>query len=35
VKTVVASAIDDGGKQICPREWNHEYVDLATVKAGQ
>ena len=34
-KMVVASARDDNGKQIYPREWNHEYIDLPTVKAGQ
>ena len=34
-KMVVASARDDNGKQIYPREWNHEYIDLPTVKAAQ
>ncbi len=34
-KMVVASARDDSGKQIYSREWNHEYIDLPTVKAGQ
>ncbi len=28
MKEVVASAIDGGGRQMFPREWNHEYLDL-------
>jgi integrase len=32
-KMVVASARDDNGKQLHPREWNHEYIDLPVVKS--
>jgi integrase len=35
VKTVVASAVDDSGEQIYPREWNHEYIDLPIVKSKE
>src|SRR5712692_856257 len=35
VKKVVASAVDDSGQKIYPREWNHEYIDLPTVKASK
>ena len=33
VKLVVASATDESGKPIYPREWNHEFIDMPTVKA--
>jgi integrase len=35
VKMVVASATDDSGKPIYPREWNHEFIDMPTVKATE
>lgn len=31
LKAVLASAIDNDGKQMFPREWNHEYIDLPVV----
>jgi integrase len=31
LKAVLASAINRDGKQIFPREWNHEYIDLPVV----
>jgi len=35
VKKVVASLLDDSGMQICPRQWNHEYIDMPTVKVSE
>lgn len=32
VKLVVGSAVDDGGEQMYPRKWNHEFIDLPEVK---
>ncbi len=32
-KMVVASARDDNGKRLYPREWNHEFIDLPVVKS--
>ncbi len=32
-KMVVASARNHNGKQLYPREWNHEYIDLPIVKS--
>jgi integrase len=32
-KMVVASARDDNGNQLYPREWNHEFIDLPVVKS--
>src|ERR1019366_8175642 len=32
-KIVVASARDDNGKRLYPREWNHEFIDLPIVKS--
>ena len=32
-KMVVASAKDDNGKRLYPREWNHEFIDLPVVKS--
>jgi integrase len=32
-KIVVASARDDNGKRLYPREWNHEFIDLPVVKS--
>ncbi len=31
LKAVIASAINSDGKQMFPREWNHEYIDLPVV----
>lgn len=31
MKEVVASAIDGNGRQMFPREWNHEYMDVPVV----
>ena len=31
LKEVVASAINGDGKQMFPRQWNHEYIDLPVV----
>lgn len=31
LKAVVASAINGDGKQMFPREWNHDYIDLPVV----
>lgn len=31
MKEVVASAINGDGKQMFPRQWNHEYIDLPVV----
>lgn len=31
LKTVLASAVSNDGKQMFPREWNHEYIDLPVV----
>lgn len=31
MKEVVASAIDNDGRRIFPREWNHEYMDVPVV----
>jgi len=31
VKQVTASAIDGNGRQMFPREWNHEFIDLPVV----
>ena len=31
VKQVAASAIDGDGRQMFPREWNHEFIDLPVV----
>jgi len=31
LKEVVASPINGDGKQIFPRQWNHEYIDLLVV----
>lgn len=33
-KLVVASARDDNGKQLHPREWNHDFMDLPVVKSN-
>ena len=35
LKQVVASAIDGHGKQMFPRHWNHEYIDLPIVEPGK
>jgi integrase len=35
LKQVVASAIDRNGKQIFPRQWNHDYMDLPVVEPSQ
>jgi integrase len=32
VKLVVASAVDDDGKKLFPREWNHRYIDLPKIE---
>jgi integrase len=32
-KMVVASARDDNGRRLYPREWNHEFIDLPVVKS--
>jgi len=34
VKHVVASAQDDNGRQLYPRSWNHEFIDLPIVKSN-
>jgi hypothetical protein len=34
VKHVVASAQDDNGRQLYPRNWNHEFIDLPVVKSN-
>src|ERR1039458_1794870 len=34
VKHVVASAQDDNGGQLYPRNWNHEFIDLPLVKSN-
>jgi len=31
VKLVVASAVGDDGEELCPRKWNHEFIDLPNV----
>lgn len=31
LKAVLASAVNNDGKQMFPREWNHEYIDLPVV----
>jgi integrase len=33
MKEVVASAIDGNGRQMFPREWNHEYMDVPIIDA--
>jgi integrase len=35
VKLVVASAQDDNGRQLYPRNWNHEFIDLPIVKSKE
>ncbi len=32
VKMVVASAVNDEGEEIYPREWNHEFIDMPVVE---
>lgn len=32
VKMVVASAVNENGKRVHPRTWNHEFIDLPEVK---
>jgi integrase len=32
VKMVVASAVDEQGEELYPREWNHEFMDLPEVR---
>jgi len=32
---VVASAQDDNGRQLHPREWNHDFIDLPVVKPNE
>jgi integrase len=32
VKRVVASAINDEGERIYPRQWNHEFIDMPEIK---
>jgi integrase len=34
VKHVVASAEDDNGRQLYPRNWNHDFIDLPLVKSN-
>lgn len=35
LKHVVASAQDDNGRQLYPRNWNHEFIDLPLVKSKE
>ena len=32
VKAVVASLVNDEGEPVFPRNWNHDFIDLSTVK---
>jgi hypothetical protein len=32
VKLIVASAMDENGKQLFPRKWNHEFLDIPVVE---
>jgi len=32
VKLVVASAVDENGEQLFPRQWNHDFIDMPTVQ---
>ncbi len=34
-KMVVASAEDDDGNQICPRKWNHVFIDMPIVEGSK
>jgi hypothetical protein len=35
VKTVVASAVNDEGEQLFPRNWNHEFIDMPVVEKNR
>lgn len=32
IKSVVASAIDENGEQLFPRQWNHEFLDMPIIE---